>query len=153
MDAALPRQREDEHAPAAVRLRHTVRRWSRGGAELFRYAAVGIVCTILYSTLFWLFHGLGSVRSNVLSSAVSTVVGTELHRRVTFRRSQRVGFFTAQWQSFGLALLGLAATSAVLAGVDALFGHSTTWEQLLLVNGTSALIGIARYLAMSRLVF
>ncbi|MEO6881332.1 MAG: GtrA family protein [Mycobacteriaceae bacterium] len=152
MNAALPRQRDDD-APAAVRLRRTLRRWSRGGAELFRYAAVGIFCTILYSTLFWAFHGLGSVRSNVLSSAVSTVVGTELHRRVTFRRSQRVGFFTAQWQSFGLALLGLAATSAVLAGADALFGHSTTWQQLLLVNGTSALIGVARYVAMRNLVF
>ncbi len=152
MDAALSGRRDGD-APAAVRLGRTVRRCSRGGAELFRYAAVGIVCTILYSTLFWLFHGIGSVRSNVLSSAVSTVVGTELHRRVTFRRSERIRFFTAQWQSFGLALLGLVATSVVLAVAEQVFGRSDTWQQLLLINGTGALIGVARYLAMSHLVF
>lgn len=152
MDAALPRRREDD-VPFATRLRRTVRRYTRGGAELCRYAAVGVFCTILYSTLFWAFHGIGSVRSNVLSSAVSTVVGTELHRRVTFRRSERTGFLTAQWQSFGLALLGLVATSVVLAVAEQVFGRSETWQQLLLINGTGAIIGIARYLVMSRLVF
>ncbi len=152
MQAALSGQR-DQGAPTAMRLSRAVRRCGRRSAELFRYAAVGLFCTILYSTLFWLFHGIGSVRSNVLSSAVSTVVGTELHRRVTFRRSERIGFFTAQWQSFGLALLGLVATSVVLAVAEQVFGRSDTWQQLLLINGTGALIGIARYLAMSHLVF
>ncbi len=129
----------------------------RGGVrELLRYGGVGLFCSGLYSGLFLLLSsgGLaGSVRANLVASLVSTVVGSELHRRLTFRAEERVGWFDAQWRSAGLATVGLVVTSAVLAVLEGLVPGAPWWEQVLLVNAATALIGLGRYLAMSGWVF
>ncbi|UZJ25163.1 GtrA family protein [Rhodococcus antarcticus] len=141
--------------------------WSRGGAapaiaawwaggggrELARYATVGVVCTIVYSALFVVLLGSGPLLANVAASVVATVLGTELHRRLTFRTGPRVGWAAAQWQSAGVAALGLVVTTAVLAAVELLVPGSTWWEEVLVVNATTGLIGVGRYVVLRRWVF
>ena len=91
--------------------------------------------------------------ANAAASAVGTVLGTELHRRLTFHADPRTGWATAQWQSAGIAALGLVVTTAVLATVEVLVPGSTWWEQILVVNVATGLIGVGRYVVLRAWVF
>lgn len=130
--------------------------WQRGGlGELLRYVVVGVTCTALYTAVFYLLThaGTGPVLANVVGSVISTVVGSEAHRRVTFAHRPRIDWFEAQWQSAGVALLGLVVTSGVLALVEALLPGTVWWMQVLLVNAATVVVGLGRYLALSGWVF
>lgn len=107
----------------------------------------------MYSLVFVVLHGWGPLPANVAASVVGTVLGTELHRRLTFRSDPRVGWATAQWQSMGVAAVGLVATTVVLAAVEVLVPGSTWWEEVLVVNATTGLIGIGRYVVLRSWVF
>ncbi len=128
--------------------------WADGGVrEVARYAGVGVVCTAVYSGLFVALLGWGPLPANVAAAIVATVLGTELHRRLTFRTGQRVSWVTAQWQSTGVAALGLVVTTGVLAAVEVLVPGSTWWEEVLVVNIATGFIGVGRYVALRSWVF
>ena len=122
-------------------------------AQLVRFALVGGLSNIFYVAAFVALHGEGSLVANVVGSIVSTVVANELHRRLTFHASQRVGWFAAQWEGGGLAAVGLVASTAALAALNFLFPGTTGMVQALFVIGVSAVVGGLRFLALRGWVF
>src|SRR3954463_12463544 len=74
------------------------------GAEFVRFVAVGVSSSVVYFALFLTLRGIGAVPANVVAFVVSSVLATELHRRVTFHAGGRVGWFTAQCEGGGLAV-------------------------------------------------
>jgi putative flippase GtrA len=122
------------------------------GAEFVRFVTVGVVSSAVYFALFLALRGLGPVPANAVAFVVSTVLATELHRRVTFHAGGRVGWFTAQCESGGLALVGLLATSAALAALDGAVGDAW-WAQVLLIAAVTGTIGLIRFAALRLWVF
>src|SRR3954447_9679961 len=122
------------------------------GAEFVRFVTVGVVSSAVYFALFLALRGLGPVPANAVAFVVSTVLATEPHRRVTFRAGGRVGWFTAQCESGGLALVGLLATSAALAALDGVVGDAW-WAQVLLIAAVTGTIGLIRFAALRLWVF
>ncbi|MEV0332471.1 GtrA family protein [Nocardia sp. NPDC050717] len=131
-------------------------RYLNGGhvlAQLIRFALVGGLSNIAYVLLFLALHGTGALVANVAGSVVSTVVANELHRRLTFRAAGRVGWFTAQWEGGGLALLGLLATTAALACLDFWAPGLADAAQAGAVLAVMAAVGGLRFLALRGFVF
>ena len=48
---------------------------------------------------------LGSITANLIGTVFSTALGSEMHRRLTFHAAEQVGWFPAQWEGGGLALV------------------------------------------------
>ncbi|MFD5174830.1 GtrA family protein [Nocardia sp. NPDC058379] len=134
-----------------VDLSGRVRRFLRADhplAQLIRFALVGGVSNIAYVALFVACAGLGPLAANVTGSLVSTVIANELHRQLTFRAAGRVGWFTAQWEGGGLALIGLLTSTAALAGLDALAPGLGQFAQAGAVLAVMAAAGGLRFLAL-----
>jgi putative flippase GtrA len=122
------------------------------GAEFVRFVTVGISSSVVYFALFLALRRFGPVPANVVAFVVSTALATELHRRVTFHAGGRVGWFTAQCESGGLALVGLVATSAALTALDGVVGDAW-WAQVLLIAAVTGAIGLVRFAALRLWVF
>ncbi|MFI6868435.1 GtrA family protein [Nocardia sp. NPDC050406] len=122
-------------------------------AQLIRFALVGGASNIAYVLLFMALHATGPLVANIAGSLVSTMIANELHRQLTFRAAGRVGWFTAQWEGGGLALIGLAISTAALAGLEFWapgLGGSAQAGAVLLVM---AAVGGLRFLALRGFVF
>ncbi|NKY59549.1 GtrA family protein [Nocardia flavorosea] len=128
-------------------------RGDRAFPQLIRFALVGGLSNISYVLLFLSLTGAGPLLANVAGSVVSTILANELHRRFTFHAAERVGWFTAQWEGGGLALLGLGISTAALAALE--FSAPTLPEpaQAAAVLAISAAVGGLRFLALRGLVF
>jgi putative flippase GtrA len=80
-------------------------------AQFARFVLVGGASTAGYAVLFIALDGFGYLTANVAATVVSSVLANELHRRLTFRADERVGFWTSQVEAGGVSLFGLIATS------------------------------------------
>ncbi|MFE1595016.1 GtrA family protein [Nocardia sp. NPDC058705] len=138
--------------PDLARVRHYLRS-DHAFAQLIRFALVGGASNIAYVLLFLTMHGSGPLVANVAGSMVSTVIANELHRQLTFRAGSRVGGFTAQWEGSGLALIGLAISTAALAGLDVLAPNLGQAAQAGAVLAIMATVGGLRFLALRTFVF
>lgn len=144
----------EQISPAAWRQR--LLRYLRGDRafpQLIRFALVGGLSNISYVLLFLSLTGAGTLLANVAGSVVSTVLANELHRHLTFHAAERVGWFTAQWEGGGLALLGLGISTAALATVGVLAPTMAEPAQAAAVLAISAAVGGLRFLALRGLVF
>lgn len=128
-------------------------RGDRAFPQLIRFALVGGLSNISYVLLFLSLAGAGTLPANVAGSVVSTVLANELHRRLTFHAAERVGWFTAQWEGGGLALLGLGISTAALAALEVLAPTMAQPVQAAGVLAISAAVGGLRFLALRGLVF
>ncbi|GAA5057126.1 GtrA family protein [Nocardia callitridis] len=128
-------------------------RGDRALPQLIRFALVGGVSNVAYVLLFLAMHGTGPLVANVVGSIVSTMIANELHRRLTFHASDRVGWFTAQWEGGGLALLGLGISTAALAVLALLAPGLGGAAQAASVLAISAAVGAMRFLALRGWVF
>ncbi|WP_278263811.1 GtrA family protein [Nocardia sp. AG03] len=139
-------------APVPVRPRvHKALRYLRGDRalpQLIRFALVGGSSNIAYVLLFFAMVGVGPLIANVVGSIVSTVLANELHRQLTFHATDRVSWFTAQWEGGGLALLGLGITTAGLAAIGVWAPGLGDTVQALVVLGITAAVGGLRFLAL-----
>ncbi len=117
----------------------------RAWAQLLRFALVGGTASAVYGGLFLALAGLGSQLANLIGVAVSTALANELHRRVTFRAGDRVGWAAAQWAGGGMALAGLAASSLTLAALDVWTVSSGPLVAVLAVCAVSAAVGLVRF--------
>jgi hypothetical protein len=95
-----------------------------------------------------LLEDLGDQTANITGSIVSSMLANELHRRLTFRAGDRVGWWTAQWEGGGVALLGILATSAALGWLDTVTDVDGTVARLTLVGVVTGLIGLGRFVAL-----
>jgi putative flippase GtrA len=139
----------------AVRFAQMVQylRGDRAFAQLIRFALVGGSSNIAYVLLFFAFHGIGPLVANISGSVVSTVVANELHRQLTFHAAGRVGWFTAQWEGGGLALVGLGITTAALAAIEVLAPGIGGTAQVAAILALTSAVGGMRFLALRGLVF
>ncbi|WP_280402098.1 GtrA family protein [Nocardia carnea] len=128
-------------------------RGDRAFPQLIRFALVGGLSNISYVLLFLTLTGAGTLLANVAGSVVSTVLANELHRRLTFHAAERVGWFTAQWEGGGLALLGLGISTAALAALEVFAPTLAAPAQAAAVLAISAAVGGLRFLALRGLVF
>jgi hypothetical protein len=95
-----------------------------------------------------LLDGVGDQPANTAGSVLSSMVANELHRRLTFRAGDRVGWWAAQWQGGGVALVGIVATSLALAWLDGVTGATGVVADLALVALVTGAIGLARFVAL-----
>nr|WP_246350601.1 GtrA family protein [Nocardia barduliensis] len=133
-----------------------VTRYLRGDhafAQVIRFALVGGSSNIAYLLLFVAMDGICPLVANIAGSIVSTVIANELHRRLTFRAAGRVGWFTAQWEGGGLALIGLLISTAALAGLEFWAPGLDEIAQAGAVIAVMAAVGGMRFLALRGLVF
>lgn len=122
-------------------------------AQLIRFALVGGTSNIAYVLLFMAMNDIGPLVANVAGSIVSTVIANELHRQLTFRAAGRVGWFAAQWEGGGLALIGLLISTAALAGLEFWapgLGEIAQTGALIAIMGA---VGGLRFLALRGFVF
>ncbi len=122
-------------------------------AQLIRFAMVGGSSNIAYVLLFMAMNGFGPLVANIAGSIVSTVIANELHRQLTFHATGRVGWFTAQWEGGGLALIGLLISTAALAGLEFWAPGLGELAQGGAVIAIMAAVGGIRFLALRGLVF
>lgn len=116
-------------------------------AQFGRFVLVGGVSSVLYALLFVVLDGAGDLPANVVGSIASSALANEMHRRLTFRADGRVSWFAAQWEGGTLAAVGMIATSAALAWVDAMSDVSVAGELALVALVTGG-IGLVRFLAL-----
>jgi putative flippase GtrA len=122
-------------------------------AQLIRFALVGGASNIAYALLFVVMSGVGPLVANIAGSLVSTAIANELHRRLTFRAAGRIGWFTAQWEGGGLALLGVVISTAALAGLRFWAPGLGDLVQASAVLGVTGTVGGLRFLALRGFVF
>ncbi len=128
-------------------------RGDRALAQLIRFALVGGVSNIAYVLLFTVMHGTGPLIANTAGSILSTVIANELHRRLTFQAAGRVGWFAAQCEGGGLALIGLLVSSAVLAALRFSAPDLGDRAQAGAVLAVMAAVGGLRFIALRGFVF
>jgi putative flippase GtrA len=120
-----------------------------GTGQFARFVLVGGLSSLVYALLFAALTGpAGSVAANVCGSAVSSVVANELHRRLTFRAGERVGWLTAQVEGGALALAGILATSIALGWLTSAAGSAGVVVQLVLVGAVTGAIGLLRFVTL-----
>ncbi|MFC9894250.1 GtrA family protein [Nocardia sp. NPDC127579] len=147
---------DSKPAPDLFALSVRLRRFLRGDhvlVQLLRFALVGAASNIAYLLLFVLCSGIGTLTANVVGSIVSTLIANELHRRLTFRAAGQVGWFAAQCQGSGLALVGLAVSTTTLAVLESCAPDLAALPQAAAMLAVMAAVGGARFLALRYLVF
>jgi putative flippase GtrA len=117
-------------------------------SEFARFLLVGVATTLVYALLFVPLEDSGYLAAHLFATAVSTALAIELHRRLTFRAGERVGWLTAQVEAGGVTLLGLGATSTALGWLEATAGDADAVLQIALVSAVTALIGLLRFVAL-----
>ncbi|SDP51679.1 Putative flippase GtrA (transmembrane translocase of bactoprenol-linked glucose) [Klenkia soli] len=150
-EAAEDLRAQSEHR--AAHLLQRLRDGDQGGAQFVRFAFVGAISSVLYAVLFVAFDGIGDQPANIVGAIASTLLANELHRRLTFHAGDRVGWFTAQWEGGGLAVVGLVATSVALAGLDQVVVDASWQVQVLLIGAVTGAIGACRFVALRAWVF
>ncbi|UGT41209.1 GtrA family protein [Nocardia yamanashiensis] len=134
----------------------TAIRYLRGDhvfAQLIRFALVGGSSNVAYVLLFMSMNGIGPLVANTAGSIVSTVIANELHRKLTFNAAGRVGWFKAQYEGGGLALIGLLISTGALAGLGSWAPGLNELAQSTAVVGIMAAVGGLRFVALRGFVF
>jgi putative flippase GtrA len=116
--------------------------------QFMRFVLVGGSSTALYAVLFLGLEGFGYLTAHVIATVASSILANELHRRLTFRADERVGWLTAQVEAGGVSLFGLLATSAALSWLEAAVGGAHPVLQITLVAAVTGLIGLIRFIAL-----
>lgn len=120
-----------------------------------RFVATGVTASVSYGLLFLLMGTLTDAPDlmiNLVATVVSTILSNELHRRFTFRATERGSIVRGQSAGTGMAVIGLLVNSLVLAAWNLLApaaGDVSTLAVLYCVNGA---VGLANFLILRRLL-
>ena len=116
--------------------------------QFIRFVLVGGSSTAVYALLFLGLQGFGYLSAHVVATVASSVLANELHRRLTFRADERVGWLAAQIEAGGVSLFGLVVTSVALGWLDSAAGDAPAVLQITLVATVTGLIGLMRFVAL-----
>jgi putative flippase GtrA len=123
------------------------------GAQLVRFASIGIVSTIVFALLFSLLAGpIGAVAALAVAFGLCSLVNTAANRRLTFSltgRSDRRRHVLAGAAAAGLPLVLDLAALALLAAE----GVTALGPQLVVLTAMNGVAAIARFLLLRRWVF
>ncbi len=128
----------------------------RGGhwyQQLVRFTIVGVLSNVGYFLLFLICYPEGAEVANVVGAVVSTASANELHRRMTFRAADRVGWLTAQLEGGGIAVIGLIVTSIVLAVLTRTIHSPGSAAEAGTVIVVTGLVGALRFVILRRWVY
>jgi len=117
-------------------------------AQFARFVLVGGSTTVVYALFFFTLRHLGYLPAHLMSTAASTALANEMHRRLTFRAEDRVTWFSAQWEAGGVTVIGLVATSTALGWLDSVTESAHPILQVSVVVAVTALIGVLRFVAL-----
>jgi putative flippase GtrA len=132
----------------ALRLSDRIRE-DDGAAQFARFVLVGASSTAVYAVLFVTLEPLaGYLPAHLFATVVSSILANEMHRRLTFRAEERVGFLSAQIEAGGVSFVGLVATSTALGWLNETAGSAPLALQIALVATVTAVIGLLRFLAL-----
>lgn len=116
--------------------------------QFIRFVLVGGSSTAVYGLLFLGLQSFGYLMAHVLATVASSVLANEMHRRLTFRADERVGWLAAQVEAGGVSLFGLVTTSVALGWLDVIAGSAQPILQIALVAAVTGLIGLIRFTAL-----
>jgi len=116
--------------------------------QFIRFVLVGGSSTGVYALLFLGLGAFGYLPAHIVATVASSVLANELHRRLTFRADERVGWLTAQIEAGGVSLFGLVTTSVALSWLDSAAGTAHPVLQISLVAAVTGLIGLIRFAAL-----
>jgi putative flippase GtrA len=119
-----------------------------GVGQFTRFVLVGGSTSALYALLFVTLHDLGEQPANWIGSVLTSILANEMHRRLTFRAGERIGFLTAQVEGGALSIAGLVSTSVALAWLTAASDTDDALVQFGLVALVTATIGTLRFIAL-----
>ncbi len=125
----------------------------RLGAQVVRFASIGIVSTVVFASLFALLDGpLGPVGADVIALLVCAFANTAANRRLTFALRGRAGRARHYVAGTALGLLPLALTFAALAVLAAL-DVSSLAVTLVTLTAANLLATVGRFLLLRHWVF
>ena len=139
------------HAHTAGEVAHVVSDQVRRDdtlGQFIRFVLVGGSSTAVYALLFLGLESFGYLAAHIIATIASSVLANELHRRLTFRADERVGWLTAQIEAGGVSVFGLVTTSVALRWLDASVGSAHPALQISLVVAVTGLIGLIRFAAL-----
>lgn len=122
-------------------------------SQFARYAFVGAVTSALYAVVFVALDGIGDLSANVVGMVASTVVANELHRRLTFHASGRIGWLAAQVESGTLAALALGVSTVTVAAANRVVPDAPWPFEVGLVLAVTGALGIVKFFALRGWVF
>jgi putative flippase GtrA len=132
----------------ALRLADRIRE-DDGPAQFARFVLVGATSTLLYAALYVALEpSAGYLPAHLFATVASSILANEMHRRLTFRAEDLVGWLTAQIEAGGVSFLGLVATSVALGWLNGTAGSAPLALQITLVAVVTAVIGLLRFLAL-----
>jgi putative flippase GtrA len=122
--------------------------------QLVRFAAIGIVSTLVYLLLFVVLHTVADAQvANFLALALTAVGNTAANRRLTFGIRGRTGAARHQFQGFGIFLLGLAITSGSLALLHLSNPEPSNLVEITVLVGANLVATAVRFLLLRGWVF
>ncbi|WP_236788981.1 GtrA family protein [Amycolatopsis sp. GM8] len=139
----------------------TTAQWTAERAERRRdsahpvvwYVAAGVVTTGLQEVIFLAGRPLmASVAANIVAIAVTTLLNTEFHRRVTFAH-MRTSRVKLHLQSLGTFAFYAGYGSVVLLVLQAIVGSPSATLEAVTLAVTSAVGGVLRFVVLRWWVF
>ena len=122
------------------------------GAELARFAGVGLVSTACYALLFLLLRpAVGVLAANLMALAVCTVGNTAAHGRITFGAETPIGWRT-QLLGNGVVFVttALLTTAALALAVEA---TGAAWALVVALMIGTALAALVRFVVLKAWLF
>jgi glycosyltransferase involved in cell wall biosynthesis len=122
--------------------------------QLIRFAAIGFASTLAYLLLYALLRdAFSAFGANLVALVVTAVVNTAANRRVTFGVRGRRGALAHQFQGLVVFGLGLALTSAALAGPAAWAPQASQLTEMAVLVAANALATVLRFVAFRSWIF
>jgi putative flippase GtrA len=124
------------------------------GAQVFRFAAVGIVSTLAYAVLYILLRqAVAAQAANAVALLVTAIANTAANRRLTF--AIRGAAHTVRHQAQGLAVFGLALalTASALALLHLVLASPGQTVELVVLVAANLLATVLRFVLLRSWVF
>ena len=122
--------------------------------QIVRFAAVGLVSTLLYVPLFLALRDpLGPQGANLVTLLLTAIANTALNRRFTFGVTGRRHATLHQAQGLLVFAVALALTSGTLAAFHLASDTPRRWAELVLLVCANLAATLLRFLLLRRWVF
>jgi putative flippase GtrA len=124
------------------------------GGQLGPFAAIGILCTLLYVVGFNVLRTpLGVWPANVVALTATMILNTAANRRFTFGRRGRRDLGRHYLEAGAVYVVGLVVSSIALAAVDLLVASPSALVQTLALLAAGAVATVVRFVGMRSWIF
>ena len=122
--------------------------------QLASFAFIGVLSTLTYLTLFWVFrHGMPAQAANLVALLASALGNTAANRRLTFGVQGRVDRTRHHLQGLLVFGISFAVTALSLAGLAAVRPDASRVEELVVLVVANAIATVLRFVAFRAWIF